>query len=245
MSLADVATIATKDLRLAWRRRSIKNALIAFPLITALGLPIVLHFAGHRTGGIPASALPALLSGFQFFFVIGAATLPTAIAAYALVGEKIERSLEPLLATPVRDVDVLLGKSIAAWIPAVAATMAGNVLFMVIADLETHAKLGYRYFPNAATLLVLLLLIPLVAALSVQMSVLVSARVSDVRSAQQIGALVSVPFLALYITVEIGAVTLDARSVALVALVLAALLVGLFFLARATFNREEILTRWR
>jgi hypothetical protein len=92
---ADVLTIAGKDLRLAMRRRSIVAALVLFPLVVALGLPLVLAYVGGKAGGIPASILARLLNSFVFFFVIGAATLPTAIAAYSLVGEKVERSLNP------------------------------------------------------------------------------------------------------------------------------------------------------
>jgi hypothetical protein len=59
--------------------------------------------------------------------------LPVAIASYSLVGEKIERSLEPLLATPATDGEILLGKGIAAFVPPVAAIWAGAVVFMALA----------------------------------------------------------------------------------------------------------------
>ena len=100
MTAADVVSIASKDLAVIRHRRSIMTALVLFPLLVGLGLPLVLVLAGRGKGGIPADVLPPLLTSFQFFFVIGAATLPTAIAAYSFVGEKVERSLEPLLATP-------------------------------------------------------------------------------------------------------------------------------------------------
>ncbi len=245
MRTRDIAAIAGKDLRTALVRRSIRISLIMFPLLAALGFPLVLRSVERKTGGIPAATLPHLLDAFAFFFVIAAATLPTAIGAYALVGEKIERSLEPLLATPVTDVDILLGKSLAAFIPSVLATWVCTVLFMVIADLQTHATLGYAYFPNPASWVLLLVLVPLAAALSVVINVLVSARVTDVRSAQQIGALPAVPFAALYVSAEIGAITLDTATILIVSAILVVIVVGLFVAARSTFNREEILTRWK
>ena len=245
MNLADVVTITGKDLRTATQRRSIRTSLLLLPLIGAIGLPLVLRLAGRKTGGVPAAALPPLLDAFLFFFVIAAATLPTAIAAYALVGEKMERSLEPLLATPVSDEDVLLGKSLAAFLPSVVVTWLGALLFMVITDVESHATLGYVYFPNASALVVLLLVVPLASALSVGISVIVSSRATDVRSAQQIGALPALPFAALYVAAEIQAVTLTASTLLLVSAVLVVIVVALFFAARATFSREEILTRWK
>lgn len=245
MNVRDVAAITAKDLRTATRRRSIRVSLLLFPLIAAIGFPLVLQSAGRKTGGIPASTLPGLLDAFLFFFVIAAATLPTAIGAYSLVGEKVERSLEPLLATPVSDEDILLGKSLAAFVPSVLVTWVCAVLFMVISDVQTHATLGYLYFPNESAWIVVLVVVPLAAALSVAINVLVSARATDVRSAQQVGALPAIPFAALYVAGEIKAITLAGVTLLVVAAVLLVIVVALFATARSTFNREEILTRWK
>ena len=246
MRLTDVLTIAGKDVWVTMRRRSIVAALALFPLLVGLGLPLVLSFAGRKTGGLPpADVLSRLLPSFQFFFVIGAATLPTAIASYSFVGEKVERSLEPLLATPVSDVDVLLGKSLAAVVPSVVSMWLGVIVFMTLADVEAHDTLGYWFFPNATAVITTLLLVPLVATVSAEISVLVSARASDVRSAQQTGTLVVIPFAALYVASELGAITLDPASMFVLAAVLVAVGIALFFAARTAFNREEILTRWK
>ena len=244
--LTDVLTIAGKDLAVTMRRRSIVAALVAFPLLVGVGLPFVLVLAGRKSGGLPSpDVLARLLTSFQFFFVIGAATLPTTIAAYSLVGEKMERSLEPLLATPVTDIDVLLGKALAAVAPSVASMWVGVTVFMTITDIQAHGTLGYWFFPNTTALLAMLLLVPLVATVSAEVSVLVSARSTDVRSAQQLGALIVIPFAAIYVSSEIGILTLDPASMLALAAGLLTLVVALFFAARAAFNREEILTRWK
>ncbi len=242
----DVWTIAGKDLAVTMRRRSIVAALVAFPLLVGVGLPLVLALTGRKTGGLPSPDVVArLLTAFQFFFVIGAATLPTTIAAYALVGEKMERSLEPLLATPVTDIDVWLGKALAAVAPSVASMWVGMTVFMTITDIQAHGTLGYWFFPNRTALLAMFLLIPLVATVSAEVSVLVSARATDVRSAQQLGALIVIPFAAIYVTSELGILTLDTGSMLALGGGLLTLAVLLFFAARAAFNREEILTRWK
>ena len=244
--LTDVLTIAGKDMSVTMRRRSIVTALVLFPLLVGVGLPLVLVFAGRKTGGLPSpDVLARLLTSFQFFFVIGAATLPTAIAAYSFVGEKLERSLEPLLATPVSDVDVLLGKALAAVVPSVASMWIGVTVFMTITDIQAHGRLGYWFFPNTTAVLAMLLLVPLVATASAEVSVLVSARSTDVRSAQQVGALIVIPFAAIYVSSEIGVLTLDPGSMLALAVGLFVVVVVLFFAARAAFNREEILTRWK
>jgi len=245
MNLKFVSAIMLKDLRVALKRRGLVIGLLVFPLIVAVGLPAVLTISGRNGHGLPAVVLPQLLSSFQFFFVIGSVTLPTAIAAFSLVGEKIERSLEPLLATPVTDIEILIGKALAAWLPPVIAAGLGNVLFMVLANMQTQKTLGYLFFPNPTAFMVLFVVIPLSAMVSVGLSVLVSSRVRDARTAQQISSILALPFAGIYITTEVGIVSLDVPGMLTLGGILLILVAILFVLARATFNREEILTRWK
>ncbi|MGN6754401.1 MAG: ABC transporter permease [Intrasporangium sp.] len=246
MSSADIVTIAGKDLRTALHRRAIRLSLTLFPIITAIGLSLVLRGAGAKSGGaIPPDILSRLLLSFLFFFVIGASSLPTAIAAYSFVGEKIERSLEPLLATPVTDLDVLLGKSLAAFVPPVVVTWFGGALFIVLANREVGRSGATTGLPNPTAWIILGLVIPLSALLSVFVSVLVSVRATDTRSAQQAAGLLALPFAAIYVLSEIQIISLDPPGMLTLAGIIAAVDMVLFVLARAAFNREEILTRWR
>lgn len=244
MNASDIVTIARKDLWVALHRRATRLSLVLFPLIVAIGLSAVVGRVVGRPRVSP-EVLSQLAEAFLFFFVIEAAVLPTAIAAYSLVGEKVERSLEPLLATPVTDRDMLLGKALAAWLPTVLATWAGAVLFMIGADWQTRSSPGVTTLPNSTAWVILALVIPLTALASVLVSVLVSVRATDVRSAQQVSALIVLPFAGIYVTSEIGVLTLDPPSLLWLALALAVVDVVLFLLARAAFDREEILTRWR
>ena len=145
-----------------------------------------------------------VINAFAFFFLIGAATLPTAIASYTIVGEKQEQSLEPLLATPITDSEVLLGKSIGALLPPLVAIWIGGVIFMGLIDAITFGLLGYLYYPNAVMAVIMLLLVPLAAITAVEVSVIVSARVNDVRTAQQLGSLIVIPFALIYVLGEIN-----------------------------------------
>jgi ABC-type Na+ efflux pump permease subunit len=90
--------IAARDFKIFRRQRNIWYSIVVFPVIISVLFPLVLEYAGNKTGGIPAAAIPTLLNSFSFFFVIGAAFVPLGIASYSIVGEKVEKSLEPLLA---------------------------------------------------------------------------------------------------------------------------------------------------
>lgn len=246
MDLAISWIIASKDFKIFWRKKNILYGTIIFPFLISILFPAATVFAGrNNTGGIPAAVLPGLLNAFSFFFVITAATLPTAIASYSIVGEKVEKSLEPLLATPTTDGEILLGKSIAAFIPPVVATWAAASLFMTLTDAFTYAKLGYLYFPNWNIGVVLLFLAPLAAILSIELNVIVSSRVSDVRSATQLGGVMFIPFMILYIASEIGAISFNVINLSIISAIILVVDLILFKVSTATFRREEILTKWK
>lgn len=244
MSVLDVMIIARKDLWVALHRRGTRLSLVLFPLVVAIGLSLVVRRLVGQPGA-PPTILPTLLESFLFFFVVGAAVLPTTIAAYSLVGEKVERSLEPLLATPIGELDLLIGKVLAALVPAVLATWVGAALFIFLADRETRATLDVSYLPDATAWLIVVVVIPLTSLLSVLLSVLISVRATDVRSAQQAASLVVLPFGVIYVTAEIGVFALEPLSLLWLSLTLAVVDVVLLMLAKAVFAREEILTRWR
>jgi ABC-2 type transport system permease protein len=248
MRLSKSWVIAAKDFKTFRKKPRIIYSLAAVPLIIAVLIPVVIEYAGHRNGqsGIPVAELLILLPAFAFFYVILAAYLPTPIASYTIVGEKVEKSLEPLLATPTTDSEILLGKGISAFLPPIGAVLGGSVVFMVLMDLVTQSKLGYYYFPNWGSAIELFLLAPLAALLSVQVNVIISSRISDVRTSQQLGALTVLPLAGLYVSGELNIIDLGSTTNLLI--IAGALLVVdvlLFFVSRATFRREEILTRWK
>ena len=244
MDLEIVWTIAAKDLSVVRRKKSIFYAIILLPLFASIGLPGVIWLVEGRAT-IPDAVLMNLMNAFAFFFVIVACIIPIGISSYSIVGEKVEKSLEPLLATPARDSEILLGKNLAAFIPTIVAIYACSALFMVLMDALTYGQLGQLYYPNWTVASIMLLVVPLAIIVSVELSVLISSRVNDIRTANSLGGLVVLPFGGIYVSSEIGLVSLNATNLLLLSAVLLVADAGLFYLCRATFRREEILTRWK
>ncbi len=248
MRLSIAWIIASKELSIFWRRKSVLYSVILFPLFVSIGLPLLIHYILVQSGSISADTLSGLLivvDAFAFFFIIGAASLPTAIAAYSIVGEKQEQSLEPLLATPTTDGEILLGKSIGSLLPPLLAIWLGAVIFMGLIDIFTVGLLGYLYYPSRVMAVIMLLLVPLSAIAAVELNVIISARVSDVRSAQQLGSLIAIPFAIIYVLGEIHAFPLTVPYLLMLAGIILVADIGLFYLSTSTFRREEILTKWR
>ncbi len=246
MRLSKAWLVASRDFKIFRRQKNIWYSIIVFPIIISVLFPIILEYAGQRSSGLLSAAnLPNLLNSFSFFIVIGAAYIPLGIASYSIVGEKIEKSLEPLLATPLTDGEILLGKAIAALLPTLIAMYAGAAVFMVGIDLATFGKLGYNYFPNWTFGILLLVLVPVAVIMSVLYSVIVSSRVNDVRSANSYGILIFLPFLAIYFASEIRVISLDINGILIIAGILSVIDIILYFVSTAAFQREEILTKWK
>jgi ABC-2 type transport system permease protein len=245
MDLENVWTVTMKDFSVLRNKKSIIYTMVAFPLGMAIGLPAVVWLVEMRNADLSFVTLFPLFNAFDFFFIIVATMLPVGMASYSIVGEKVEKSLEPLLATPATDGEILLGKSLPSFLPSIAATYFGAAIFMVLIDVITHQQLGYLFYPNWDAGVFLLVATLLACLFSIEINVIVSARVNDVRAANQFGGLLVIPFAALYVLGEINIVSLNANNLLILSAVLLFVDVILFFVSRSTFRREEILTKWK
>jgi ABC-2 type transport system permease protein len=188
--------------------------------------------------------LPMMFNMVLMIFIIVPATLPTIIATYSIVGEKNNRSLEPLLATPTTDGELLAGKILSSFVPSMGSTFLAFTLGVVLLDVVLIPKVGYPLLPNLTWILSILLLAPTACLMSVLACVLVSSKVSDVRAAQQLGGFVVMPVVVLMLGVLSGFIFLSPVMIFVFAGLYGCLDLGLFYVAKAIFNRETILTKW-
>lgn len=242
--------VTMKDLSVFRKNKYILYSLIALPFLMGLLIPAILIFslqseAASLTTPQLVEAATTLVNLFTAYFVIIAVVLPSIIASYSFVGEKTEKSLEPLLATPTTDGELLFGKSLAAFIPCVGATYIGALIFVILVDGWSILNLGVFLIPNVYWAVIMGIVTPLGCVLSVEANVIISSRVNDIRAAQQLGAFVILPI----ILVLIFASTVRTFPIVTLALILAGGLaiadIAMFYLSKATFQREEILTKWK
>ena len=248
MDFQNAWSVASKDFETFKRRRGIIYATIAFPLGIALGFPGVvaaIAYAYPSTTSASVASLSPFLNAFSFWFVIGAASLPSGIASYSIAGEKIQKSLEPLLATPMTDSEILLGKSVACFVPPMISIWASSVVYMVVMDYLTRPWLGFLYYPNWSFAGMVFLLAPLASVLTIELTVILSARASDIRSVQQFTGILFFPFIVIYVATELGVIQFNAINLLIISGIFFLADVLLFYLSTATFKREEILTKWK
>ena len=193
----------------------------------------------------PEGAIQALI--FQQFLILLVLTPVAgamAVAAYAVVGEKQGRTLEPLLATPLTTFELLAAKVLGALVPGIA--LVAMCFAIYVAGVAVFAHPGvYRTLLAPRALLIIFLLGPLASLAALQLAVCVSSRVSDARSAQQVGALIILPISALLVAEFTGNVRLTSAVILAISSALVALNAALMAVGVRLFDRESILTRWK
>jgi ABC-type transport system involved in multi-copper enzyme maturation permease subunit len=238
MSWTRIRAIFVKELRDHRRNRFIMVTMALMPALFIV-LPIVDIFV---LPAVPSSAALDKRIGLSLLYMlIIPAVVPATLAAYSVVGEREQGTLEPVLTTPIRAAEFLLGKALAALVPTLVISYAMFGIFLAVVGLFAQPAIADAVF-QAPHLLIQLLFTPLLAGWSIWVGIAISARSSDVRVAQQLGTLASLPPLAVTALLSFGVIQ---QSVALgLGLGAALLLVDVlgWRIVSAMFNRERLVT---
>lgn len=171
--------------------------------------------------------------------------IPTVTASYSFVGEKMNKSLEPLLATPVTDFELLVGKSGSIFVVSMAATWLSFAIAASVVDVLTEPVLGYYPLPNQYWIVGIVLLAPGMCLMSIFTNVLISSKVNDVRVSQQIGGVLVLPILMFFILSLTGFLSQGLVPILLFSLLIFAIDGGILWFSLKIFKREEILVSWK
>ena len=195
----------------------------------------------------PEGAIQAFIFQMTLPFLVGLTTVTggMSVAAHSVIGEKQARTLEPLLATPLGTGELLAAKVLSAALPGIGLTLALFAIHVpLVAIFADHGVWTALVTPRSLALV--LVVGPLAALLGLQMAVCASSRVNDVRSAQQLGAIVLVvPIGILQVAGFVGGLILTGPILTAIAAGLAVANVIAMRVAIRIFDRESILTRWK
>jgi ABC-type Na+ efflux pump permease subunit len=234
-----VRAIVRKELQEFRRNRSLViGTMSVLPLIFVIQ-PLIQVFA------LPPSASSSLHHNHPLLYMLGIpALVPVLVASYSIVGERQQGTLEPVLTTPIRREELLLGKALATLIPSVAIAYAVYAFFVACVELFAAPGLAPALI-RGSDILAQLLFTPLIAAWSIWIGIAISARSSDVRVAQQLGTLASLPTVAVTSLIAFNVIhaTLG-LALGLAAVLLLANRLG-WRLTSAMFDRERLITSTR
>lgn len=194
----------------------------AVDFVARYGAPII----GERL-------VPFLLMVVGFFPI----SISLVIALESFAGERERLSLEPLLATPLTDSQLYLGKTLASLVLPLSASYLGIAVYLI----GLAVRIGW--YPSASLLAQVLLLTTAQAVVMVSGAVVVSLQTTSVRAANLLASFIIIPFSHLIIGESM--IMFWGRYAVLwwivVALLLLAVVLGRMGLH--LFNREDILGR--
>ena len=238
MSLQRVLTVVRKEVREFRRNRFVVGTMAVLPLVFLI-TPMATLFR------IPASASGAAVRSavgtLSLLMLIIPLVIPPVIAAYSVVGERDQGTLEPVLTAPVTASELLLGKAVAAFVPSVGVAYA--VYFVAAISL----RLGAAHVVSAVVwhtpqLLAQILFTPLLALWAIWVGIGISTRASDVRVAQQLATLAGLPLLGFTSLMSFQVITPSVSlAIGLALALLAADLVAWRIVSRL-FDRERLVT---
>jgi ABC-2 type transport system permease protein len=231
-----VRAVVRKELRDYRRKRSIVVAMIILPALFLIQPTLTIFLAPPAPPGSTYYDLPLLL-----LLLIPVIT-PSTLAAYSVVGEREQGTLEPLLTTPIRRQEFILGKAAAVMIPTLALSYTVFGLFLAVVWLFANPAVSSDVFHQGPILLALVLFTPLLAGWAIVVGMAVSVRASEIRVAQQLGMVASFPPLTVVVLMGIGVIQPTITVAGVVALVLLGVdLRALRFVARM-FDPERLIT---
>jgi ABC-2 type transport system permease protein len=236
MSWRRVRAIYRKELR-EYRRNgnAVVYATAILPLIFLIQ-PIIEAFT------LSSKASITLRHEHSLIYMLAIPVLvPAALAAYAVVGERTQGTLEPVLATPVRTDELLLGKALATFVPSVLVAYTVFALYVAVVELFTRSAVASALI-RGPELLVQLVFTPLLAAWSIWVGITLSARSSDPRTAQQLSILASLPAVAVTSLIAFNVIPANLRVALAFGLALLVLVRLGWRVASALFDRERLIT---
>jgi ABC-type Na+ efflux pump permease subunit len=264
-----VRALAWKDMRAIGSNLQVWLPMLIVPLIIGVIMPGALTWTMLRFGGgpegrqiielleqIPAGSLAERLAGFDtpvkqaafflanyllapFFLLIPLMSAST-VSADSFAGEKERGTLESLLFSPISVTTLFLGKTLAAFLPAMALTLLTFLLTAVTVNAVAWPWMQSLFFPTLNWLPLLLFVIPLISLGAIFLNVFISARVTTFQAAYQLGGLVVLPIIGLLVGQLTGVLLLDFRLILWLSLVLLVLDGLLLLLLRRFLDRPQL-----
>ena len=235
--------MARTEMRMVFKSRQVRS------------IPIIVVVLSVVMGGVMTWLMLAFgpMDPFDFSLIIGSTMgalimmipvmLPVLIAADSIVGEKERHTLVPLLATPLTNSELLLGKFLTALIPGLLVAYGNLILSIVTVN-------GVVYFmspgllwvwPDLLSLVQAIVLPFLFSVLAVGLMVIISGRANTVYEAYQTGGVLILPAMVFaYSGFFIGLGWIIFLAGALILLIVDVIL---FRIAVRLFNRDSLITR--
>jgi ABC-type Na+ efflux pump permease subunit len=259
-----IRTIVGRDVRAVRRSKAIVLPMIFVPTVLLLMLPFGVGLLARNapTEQVRSALNSSLISGIAapildlpereqlVILVLGYLLSPlllviplmvsAVLAADAFAGEKERRTLEVVLHLPISDRDLFLAKVLTAFLPAVAITWVGAVIYAAIGNVVAWPVTGRLFLPFSQFLTVIVWVAPAVALLALGLLVIVSSRAKTTQEANQLGGAVILPLMFVAAAQTSALMLLPVAGVLLMGLVVWALALVLLWINSRRFTRDRL-----
>jgi ABC-type Na+ efflux pump permease subunit len=237
-SLARTRAVVRKELAEFRRNRFIVLTTALLPLVFLVSPTASILLVHGSAGGV---ALGRRIDDALFLPLLIPVFVPSLMSAYAVIGERDQDTLEPALTTPLRVTELLAGKAVAIFLPAIVVSYLMFGAFVGITQVAGSPAVAAAV-RHAPQLVAGLVFIPLLAGWAIWVGLAISATVSETRVAQQLGILSSLPPVALTALMSFRIISPAFWVAAVLAGVLLAVdVLGCFLVARL-FDTERLVT---
>jgi ABC-2 type transport system permease protein len=169
------------------------------------------------------------------------ALIPSAIAGYSVIGERDQGTLEPVVTTPIRREELLIGKAAAALIPAIGISYVVLGVFLAIVQFAASPVVAAAVW-HSPVLLAEVFFIPLLAGWAIWIGLAISSKASDIRVAQQLSTLAGLPPVALTLLLSFQVIDSTFLLTASLAGILLMIDCAAYLLVSKLFDRERLVT---
>lgn len=238
MSLERIGAVVRKELRDFRRNRFLVGTMAVMPFVFLVS-PMITLF--RIPASAPASLVDRSVGVTSLLLFVVPAVIPPIMAAYAVIGERDQGTLEPVLTTPIRREELLLAKALSVFLPSVAVAY-GIYWVFALAVRFGAAHVVWASVWHTPQMVAQLAFTPLIATWAVWVGIAMSVRARDVRVAQQLSTLGSLPALGITTLITFRVIE---PSVALAIGIACALLVVDVAAWRGVsrlFDRERLIT---
>ena len=273
MNWRSIWAIARKDLMEVRQNKAAWGPAIALPLIFAVLMPILftvlpqvlpVEDIQRELGDIDVllSKLPSsvseLFNGLELeqmfvlymtafmlapLFLIMPLMFSSVVGADSFVGERERKTLEALLYSPATDMELFLGKVLAAVIPAISLSWLTYLVYIIVVNVASYDLFNRIWFPLPTWWPMMFWLTPAFAVLGVSATVLISSRVKTFMEAYQLTGSLVVLVLALVVGQATGVLYLGVNTVMLVGTLIWIVDVILLRISIRSFKRSMLIAK--
>lgn len=271
MNWRAIFAIVRKDIKIVVQNKGVVIPIIILPVILFGALPWIAAYAPNLVslGGNDIAELAAMIdrmpAGLQaelapytmsqqaviFFlvymlapmFLIVPLMVASVMAADSFAGERERRTLESLLYSPTSDRELFIAKLLSSWLSAIVVSLAGFLLYSVMANAAAWQTIGEIFFPNLMWVVLVIWVAPAAAGFGLTTMVLVSGRARGFQDAYQTGSAVVIPILLLVFGQISGVMYFSVWMVLLLGMILWLIDFALIWFSSRIFRRGRLIAQ--